>query len=235
MNKLRNWLERNRIFFEVFFFSLVPIIIGVFSYINSNEQLKISKAEHLPVFKFNEYVDYDSINGHRLTHYIALSNVGYHVQRCQFVPMAFLNVTLSEMNTKPPRGEYHILIPLKAYFGIGYQTNDSKGYLGDYVTTNNAKTLEQLSNELDKCNHVISGYFISWPLAIITKINYEDYNGNIITEYYLENQDNSHYKVDYKLVEKYVNSYDRYEGNFSDVSSVFIIQQVQEYIKQNLR
>lgn len=235
MNRLRKWLKRNKIFFEVFFFSLVPIIIGIFSYLNSSEQLKISKVEHLPVFKIDEYVDYDSINGQRLTHYIAVSNVGYHVQRCKFEPMAFLNVTLSEMKLKPPRSKYHILIPLKAYFGIGYQTNDSKGYLGHFVTANNAQILEQLSNELDKCNHVIDGFYISWPLAIITKINYEDYSGNLITEYYLENQDYSHYRVGYKDVEQYVNSFNSYEENFSDVSSRIIIKQVREYIKHNLR
>ena len=234
INKFRNWLEKNKIFFEVFFFSLVPIIIGLVSYQNSKEQLRLSQVDHSPIYRINEYIDYDSLTGRRLNHYITLNNDGFHAYNCTFKPMAFLNITFTKMNYTIPREEYHLLIPLKAYFGVGVPTNNSKGYLGHYVSINNAKFIDKLSNDLGMHSHVVGNYFISWPLAIITHVDYIDYAGNKIVEYYYENQQYSHYKVDYNEVKPYIKVYEDFDKNFQEITAEYILATVKEYLDKKL-
>lgn len=191
---IRNWLNKNKIFFETIVMVFLTIMSVTVTY-TSNEiasnQIDINKMENQPIFHiYTEYVFPDS-NEATFTHdQLVISNSGSSLYEFKYQPYVFLKVEY--WDTKP---DNIVFIPLEGYYFFSDQARNLTGRLVTIKDFNNDPKeseanwykIEQSKNELYEMSQKNN---MSTRIGVVKYIfiSYKDIYGNYHEEMFLSDQ-----------------------------------------------
>lgn len=127
VDKIRVFLESNKIFFETILAVLLAIMAITLT-MNSNEiashEIELKKMENQPLLKFNvDLSEFDSENYRK--DQLKISNIGTPPIDFKIDDMIFLNIVYENEDGKFERA----LIPINGYYGISFPSGNLTGNL----------------------------------------------------------------------------------------------------------
>lgn len=233
---IRAWLEKNKIFFEVFSYVFVGIMGIVLSVVGwktnersmkiNQKQLEIQDNDREPYFKFEENYVYKKLGDKKLTRKCTLKNIGGRISNSYLKIYTYLRIYISGGNENETY-YFRCVFPDKYIFdkedsNLCLYDEENKGFIFYETGTNKYKEIE---NKLNEC--------------IENKLN--EYDVFIIYEDYL-NIDYSNYKnepfdVEYKMYYDDISKNQEYKNeNIEDLGEVTIdnVKDIARKVKEEI-
>ncbi|WP_299383437.1 hypothetical protein [uncultured Lacinutrix sp.] len=177
VKKTRNWLTKNKVFFEVFsflFLGIASLVVGWFSYKTSQGQLELLKLEQSPIINIQR--DYNEVY-----EFININNVGHHLFEANInYTTYFIIRDYSDSLSSRPTDFY---FKIGDYFGLNYETNNTIGNISRLSSSEyTLKERERIRTNLRALYG--DSYRIS-EFEHFIKINYKNNKGDLISKHYL--------------------------------------------------
>ena len=176
MKKTRKWLTKNKVFFEVFsflFLGIASLTVGYFSYLTSQAQLELLKAEQSPVINIKrEYVgDYEFLN---------IENVGHHLfdLEISYETYFIINKYQDSIITQPTDFYFDI----NDYYSFVYETGNTIGLVAKVYSSEYTKK-ESLRIRRE-CRELFGDNFQTSSYEQLLKIRYIDVNKKAQLKYF---------------------------------------------------
>ena len=176
VKKSRKWLEKNKVFFEVFsfiFLGLASLLVAYFSFRSSESQLEILRLEHSPIINIQREFkgDYE---------FLKVNNVGYHL----FEPSTdyssyFIIKNYTDSLIKPETDFYFKTID---YFGLNYETDNTTGNIASISTS--PYTYQDSKRIVGECRELFGNNFQVGFFQHLLRIHYSDERKNRMTKYF---------------------------------------------------
>jgi hypothetical protein len=182
MRKVKSFLERNKIYFEIFSF----IIIGLSGVYVSYTQSKISKLEYelnktqiQPLLKIETKLTKSDTIDFYTTQTLIVSNEGGALKKFNQTTNTFYKVELNCPRCNGPKIYY---IPIHAYYFANFYTGNFKDVLLTSYCPNNNYAYCKLYEEFIEKSKNAGPYFLD--RITLMKISYDDISGENHTNYY---------------------------------------------------
>lgn len=177
IKKFRNWLTKNKVFFEVFsfiFLGIASLIVGWFSYKTSEGQLELQKLEQSPIIHIKKE--------HNQTYeFLNIYNLGYHMFESEIDYSTYF--IIRDFNDSISRIKTDIYFKIGDYFNLNYQTNNTTGNISRISCS---EYTQKLSNQLrENLRSEYGNFFRLSEFEHFIRVYYKNNRGNKITKYFL--------------------------------------------------
>lgn len=222
---MRKFLEKNKIYFEVFsltFLGLMGIVVSISQAVIARRELKIHEKELLPTFsiKYQLFKSNDTSNVYD-TEMLTISNEGRAIKKMRYELKTFYKFEFYRKNTS--LRNTILYAPISDYFILQYITNEHVGKLLEAVTKGNNENFF----DVYKCcmKKTKDNNFLFVDKISLLKISYIDLSGDSHDEYYSGTNeiDESNYKNVISSSNKYFgnNFFSQKEINEDLIDSIF--------------
>jgi len=180
---MKEWLERNKIYFETISTSLLAvmaIIVSIASIWISQNQLENDKLLNQPLIKVSNEV-FSYAGGDNDSRFLIVENKGTPITEFSSRLYTFIKI---EANKKPFNKSINrqtIYIPINDYFGGTISTNNFNGELIKYIGINNYQLLNNIETDFEKkFDKDLPMTFFS--LIQFMEVSFKDYKGDKIAK-----------------------------------------------------
>lgn len=229
LQKIRTFLENNKIFFEIFssvILGIMGVIISISAIKVTQYQNTLAERELLPIMEIKEYLEKDEENSY-LESIIQISNVGGALYGFQSDTICILNINYLTEDLK--KGT--IKKELDGYYYYGRSTQASTGILKTIGGYNNYYNLSDLELEIMGQKYKEYGiYSLEIEIETYLRIEYYDVLDKKHTEYYrladstekIEEQEGKGFFQEYR--------------NSSDLFKLgtYHLEKILEYVEENI-
>lgn len=180
LKAIRNWLELNKIFFEISSYVILGLM-GIILTTNSNKvaenEFNLHKAENLPLFKVTIEPLYDSTFSKYNTEVLKITNEG------QAITQKDIEISVYYILEYDSLGFQKVLkIPIYDYFFTWFSNNNFTGNLLTTFGVNNNLDYARVYNHFLNRSH--NGVFYFFHKITFVRIEYNDIGNEIGTKYF---------------------------------------------------
>jgi hypothetical protein len=189
--KFRQFLERNKIFFEIF--SLVGlggmaiILSGAAVYVSSKQatiaekQTQLTHIAQSPFIWVRERLLKNEASGMYEEQTLEVSNEGYRLSGFSSDVSVFFAVSTYDSK----QGKIVAYVPVNGYYTAEYSTGRPTGLLATWKGFKNNSSFYRIYSEmLDRSRGAADRTYLVDKLVVV-RVSYHDYAGQALTEYYI--------------------------------------------------
>ena len=180
---MKEWLERNKIYFETISTSLLAvmaIIVSIASIWISQNQLENDKLLNQPLIKVSNEV-FSYAGGDNDSRFLIVENKGTPITEFSSRLYTFIKIEANKKPFEKSIDRQIIYIPINDYFGGTISTNNFKGELTTYIGINNYQLLNNIKTDFKKkFDKDLPMTFFS--LIQFMEVGFKDYKGDKIAK-----------------------------------------------------
>jgi len=211
---LRSWLERNKIFFEVFSYSVIGLA-GIYFSISqlkvNQRQIEIQKSEMQPVFRITFTLYQDSLSNVYNTEVFGIYNDGKPLKSFKYDVKTYYKIDYISQKEDVNKSFF---IPISGFYWAQFPLDNSTGLLVNGFLKNNNSEFKRI---YDECLHQSTNnefYFVS--KFSLFKIDYTDLSNTNYTLYFKGRE-----SISYENYNELINKSKELKDNFPiDVAKV---------------
>jgi len=197
--KLRSWLERNKIFFEVFSY-LVIGLAGIYFSISqlkvNQRQIEIQRSEIQPIFKISFTLHEDTLSNVYNTEVFEIYNEGKPLKSFNYNIQTFYKIDYISQKKGINKSFF---IPISGFYWAQFPSHNSTGLLTSGFLKNNNSELKRIYDECLNQSKDNEFYNVS-KFSLIT-IDYKDLN-DTDHRLYFKNREPISYETYNELINK---------------------------------
>jgi len=184
MKKLRKWLSKNKVFFEVFsflFLGIASLTVGYFSYLTSQGQLELLRSEQSPIINIQrEYTDDPEFS--KIDYeFLKIENVGYHLFNFEVSYKTYFIINKYQDSIITTPTDFYFAI--NDYYSFVYETGNTTGLIAKVNSSDYTKKESlRISRE---CRELFGDDFQFSSFENLLIIKYLDVNNKSQLKYFI--------------------------------------------------